>query len=86
MLIEIAIGDAYGAGFEYAKPTKTRPNDDSITTPKNMRFKTYAHNYDGRSVAEMLGVENSHSQPCNDVTFDYPERPNMGEVLIEEAE
>lgn len=27
MLIEIAIGDAYGAGFEYAKPTKTRPND-----------------------------------------------------------
>lgn len=27
MLVEIAIGDAYGAGFEYAKPTPDRPND-----------------------------------------------------------
>lgn len=27
MLLEIAIGDAMGAGFEYAKPTKARPND-----------------------------------------------------------
>lgn len=27
MLPEIAVGDAYGAGFEYASPTKTRPND-----------------------------------------------------------
>jgi ADP-ribosyl-[dinitrogen reductase] hydrolase len=27
MLIEIAIGDAYGAAFEYAKPTPDRPND-----------------------------------------------------------
>lgn len=27
MLIEIAIGDAYGAGFEYANPTPDRPND-----------------------------------------------------------
>ena len=27
MLIEIAIGDAYGAGFEYANPASDRPND-----------------------------------------------------------
>jgi ADP-ribosylglycohydrolase len=27
MLIEIAIGDAYGAGFEYANPSPDRPND-----------------------------------------------------------
>lgn len=27
MLVEIAIGDAYGAAFEYAKPTSDRPND-----------------------------------------------------------
>jgi ADP-ribosylglycohydrolase len=27
MLIEIAIGDAYGAGFEYANPSPVRPND-----------------------------------------------------------
>jgi ADP-ribosylglycohydrolase len=27
MLIEIAIGDAYGAGFEYANPAPGRPND-----------------------------------------------------------
>ncbi len=27
MLVEIAIGDAYGAGFEYAKPSPDRPND-----------------------------------------------------------
>jgi ADP-ribosyl-[dinitrogen reductase] hydrolase len=27
MLVEIAIGDAYGAAFEYAPPTRERPND-----------------------------------------------------------
>ena len=27
MLLEIAIGDAYGAAFEYAAPTSDRPND-----------------------------------------------------------
>jgi ADP-ribosylglycohydrolase len=27
MLVEIAIADAYGAGFEYAPPTPDRPND-----------------------------------------------------------
>ena len=27
MLVEIAIGDAYGAAFEYAEPTAGRPND-----------------------------------------------------------
>jgi ADP-ribosylglycohydrolase len=27
MLVEIAIGDAYGAAFEYAAPTADRPND-----------------------------------------------------------
>jgi ADP-ribosyl-[dinitrogen reductase] hydrolase len=27
MLIEIAVGDAYGAAFEYAKPAPERPND-----------------------------------------------------------
>lgn len=27
MLIHVAIGDAYGAGFEYADPTDDRPND-----------------------------------------------------------
>jgi ADP-ribosylglycohydrolase len=27
MLVEIAIGDAYGAGFEYADATRSRPND-----------------------------------------------------------
>ena len=27
MLVEIAIGDAYGAGFEYAEPAPDRPND-----------------------------------------------------------
>jgi ADP-ribosyl-[dinitrogen reductase] hydrolase len=27
MLVEIAIGDAYGAGFEYAEPSKAAPND-----------------------------------------------------------
>jgi ADP-ribosyl-[dinitrogen reductase] hydrolase len=29
MLLEIAIADAYGAGFEYADPTDDRPNDAS---------------------------------------------------------
>jgi ADP-ribosyl-[dinitrogen reductase] hydrolase len=29
MLFEIAIADAYGAGFEYAAPTPDRPNDAS---------------------------------------------------------
>jgi ADP-ribosylglycohydrolase len=29
MLLEIAIADAYGAGFEYAGPTDDRPNDAS---------------------------------------------------------
>jgi ADP-ribosyl-[dinitrogen reductase] hydrolase len=27
MLLEIGVGDAYGCGFEYSKPTKARPND-----------------------------------------------------------
>lgn len=27
MLLEIAVGDAYGACFEYADPTPDRPND-----------------------------------------------------------
>ncbi len=27
MLLELAIGDAYGAGFEYARPSLSRPND-----------------------------------------------------------
>ncbi len=29
MLLEIAVADAYGAGFEYAPPTADRPNDAS---------------------------------------------------------
>lgn len=27
MLLEIAVADSYGSGFEYSSPTKTRPND-----------------------------------------------------------
>jgi ADP-ribosyl-[dinitrogen reductase] hydrolase len=33
MLVEIAIGDAYGAGFEYADPVPGRPNDLSRYWP-----------------------------------------------------
>ncbi len=33
MLVEIAIGDAYGAGFEYANPAAGRPNDLSRYWP-----------------------------------------------------
>lgn len=66
---------------------EAKDEEDAAETANNklreMRFKTYVHNYDGRSAAEMLGLENSHGQPCNDVTFDYPERPSWGEVSIE---
>jgi len=37
MLIEIAIADAYGAGFEYADPTPDRPNDATAYV-RHLRF------------------------------------------------
>lgn len=49
-----------------------------------MRFKTYIHNYDGRSGAEMIGLE-ENGRPCNDVSFDIPERPDSDEMTVEEA-
>ncbi|MGE4061471.1 MAG: ADP-ribosylglycohydrolase family protein [Sphingomonadales bacterium] len=41
MLIEIAIADAYGAGFEYAEPTPDRPNDGTryVQHPRHHRTK-----------------------------------------------
>jgi ADP-ribosyl-[dinitrogen reductase] hydrolase len=41
MLIEIAIADAYGAGFEYADPTPDRPNSGAayVPHPRHHRIK-----------------------------------------------
>jgi len=71
--------------FKVRASNQEEAEDAARDELREMFFKTYLHNYTGKSSAEMLGIENKRGQPCNDVSFDYPERPNMGEITIEEA-
>jgi ADP-ribosylglycohydrolase len=67
MLLEIAIADAYGAGFEYADPSPGRPNDLSfyVRNPAYAKLHPGMYTDDGQmslAVAECL-LEGNRGKP-----------------------
>lgn len=50
-----------------------------------LRFKSYVHSYDGKSAAEMIGLEERGGKPCKEVRFDTPELLDTSEMEVEEG-